>query len=144
MTAARFRTTRSAMNRSTRLDAVGDRPPQVLWEDGERRYCRISRQGTDGTRRDCIAVLPATEHQTPGNIDRLAHEYALRDHLDAAWALRPLELVHERGRTLLVLDHHDGTPLDRLIGRPMEIGRLLGLAVALSVAIGRLHERGLV
>jgi serine/threonine protein kinase len=35
-------------------------------------------------------------------------------------------------------------PLDRLLGSPMEIGEFLRLAIALSVALGRLHGRGLI
>ena len=37
-----------------------------------------------------------------------------------------------------------GEPLDRLIGPPMEIGKFLRLAVALAVALGRLHGRRLI
>ena len=62
----------------------------------------------------------------------------------AAWALRPVELVRERGRTMLVVEYTGGEPLDRLIGQPMEVGRFLRLAVALSAALGRLHGRGLI
>ena len=133
------------MNQLSWLDAGGeDCPPEVLWEDGERRFCRTWRHGTDGARQACIAVLPATEHPTPGSVGRLTHEYALRSHLDGAWALQPLELVRERGQTVLVLEYHEGQPLDRLIALPMEVARLLRLAIAVSAALGRLHERGLV
>jgi serine/threonine protein kinase len=52
--------------------------------------------------------------------------------------------VSERGQTILVLSDPGGEPLDRLIGPPMEIGTFLRLAVALSGALGRLHERGLI
>ena len=91
-----------------------------------------------------IAITCAGEQPTPGSIDRLTHEYGLRDHLDAAWALRPLDLMHERGQAILLLEPTRGEPLDHLIGRPMEVGRFLRLAVALSAALGRLHERGLI
>jgi serine/threonine protein kinase len=50
----------------------------------------------------------------------------------------------ERGRTMLVLEDPGGEPLDRLLGGPMEVGTFLRLAVALSGAVGRLHERGLI
>jgi serine/threonine protein kinase len=42
-----------------------------------------------------------------------------------------------------VLESPGGEPLNRLIGAPMEIGRFPQVAVALSDAVGRLHERGL-
>ena len=51
-----------------------------------------------------LAVLPAAEHPTPATLDRLAREYGLKDELDGAWAVRPLELVRERGRIMLVLE----------------------------------------
>jgi len=89
-------------------------------------------------------VLPVAEHPTPGSLNRLTHEYELKDDLDDAWAARPLGLERERGQTMLVLNDPGGEPLDRLIGPPMEVGRFLRLAVALSAAVGRLHERGLV
>jgi len=135
----------SAMNQSSWLDAVRvDGSPEALWEDGERRFYKIWRKTTDGTRRPYTAVVPAAEHPTRDSLDRLAHEYELKDQVDAAWAVRPVELVRERGETVLVLEYHDGEPLDRLIGRPMEVGRFLRVATALSTALARLHERGLV
>jgi len=51
-------------------------------------------------------------------LDRLAHEYELKDELDGAWAARPLAFVSEGGRTALLLDDPGGEPLDRLLGAP--------------------------
>jgi PAS domain S-box-containing protein len=118
--------------------------PEVLWEDGERVFCRGWRVSVDGTRHPVLAVLPAAEHPTPGNLDRFTHEHGLKEHLDDAWAVRPLELLRERERTILVLNYCEGRPLERLIGPPMELARFLRLAVALSAALGQLHDRGLV
>jgi predicted ATPase/signal transduction histidine kinase len=118
-------------------------PLEVLWEDGERIYCKTWRDG-DGARQEFMAVLPADEHPSPDSINRLTHEYGLRDHLDDAWALQPLELAQVRGRPMLVLKYHETKPLDHLIGPAMEIGRFLPLAVALLAAVGRVHERGLI
>jgi hypothetical protein len=42
------------------------------------------------------------KHPAPAALDRLAHEYELRDELDPAWAARPLKLVRERGQTILL------------------------------------------
>jgi serine/threonine protein kinase len=132
------------MNPSTWFDAGGDNSVQVLWEDGDRVFCRRWRDGADADRHTVLAVLPAAEHPTPGSLNRLTHEYGLKDELDGAWAVRPLELERERGRTMLVLDDPGGEPLERLLGPPMEVGRFLRLAVALSSALGQLHGRGLI
>ena len=78
-----------------------------------------------GDRHAFMPVPSGAEHPTLESIHRLTHEYELKDHLDAAWALRPVELVRERGRTMLVVDFAGGEPLDRLIRQPMEIGRFL-------------------
>ena len=125
--------------------ADGDKSvEEVLWEDNERVVYRTTRSGADGDRQPVLAVLPAAEHPTPATLDRLAHEYGLRDMLDAAWAARPLELVRESGQTILVLEDPGGEPLDRLIGPPLEIRTFLRLAVALSAALRQVHERGLI
>jgi PAS domain S-box-containing protein len=132
------------MNPSSWFDAGVDRRLQVLWEDGERIFCRRWRDGADGDQNAVLAVLPAAEHPTPGSLNHLTHEYELKGDLDDAWAVRPLELVRERGRTLLVLKDPGGEPLHRLLGPPMEIKRFLRLAAALSAALGRFHQRGFV
>jgi PAS domain S-box-containing protein len=136
------------VNQTSWLDAAGvDGVPALLWEEGERRFYKVWRNDTEGTRRPHLAVVPATEHPTPGSLDRLAHEYELKDLLDGAWAVRPLELVRGRGATALVLEYHDGTPLDRQLSRPEmpdDIGGFLRIAVGLAAALVRLHERGLV
>src|SRR6516162_1313200 len=132
------------MNPSSWFGTGSDNSLEVLWEDDERVFCRRWRDGADGNRHAILAVFSAAEHPTPSSLDRLTHEYGLKDDLDGAWAARPLELVRERGRTMLMLESPGGEPLDRLIGTPMEIGRFLRLAVALSAALGRLHERGLI
>ncbi|MEA3106959.1 MAG: hypothetical protein QOI88_1564, partial [Gammaproteobacteria bacterium] len=136
----------TSLNSSSRFSSDGNSGFQVLWEDGERVFCRINSQGNshgDNTTR-VLAVLPASEHPAPAVLDRLAHEYELRDELDPAWAARPMELVCESGRSMLVLEDPGGAPLDRLLGAPMEVERFLRLAIGIAVALGKLHQRGLV
>jgi serine/threonine protein kinase len=97
-----------------------------------------------GTRRRVLIVLPAADHPSRSILDRLTHEYALKDELDGAWAVRPLDLVRDAGRTMLVLEDAGGEPLDRLLGAPMEVGRFLRLGIGIAVALGKLHQRGLI
>jgi predicted ATPase/signal transduction histidine kinase len=121
----------------------GEIPLEVLWENGDRTYCKTWRND-DGVWQECMAVLPTGEHPSPDSIDRLSHEYGLKDYLDDAWALRPLEFARAHGRPALVLKYREGKLLDRLVGPPMETERFLRLAIALSAALGRLHQRGLI
>ncbi|MGF6600367.1 PAS domain S-box-containing protein [Paraburkholderia sp. GAS448] len=132
------------MNPSSWLDIGGDSGLEALWEDGERIFCKKWSAVAGSDPRAVLVVFPAAEHPAPAILDRLAREYELRDSLDAAWAARPVELVLERGRTMLVLELPGGEPLGRLIGRPMELGKFLRCAVAILGALGRMHECGLV
>ena len=52
--------------------------------------------------------------------------------------------LSQHGRTMLLLEDPGGEPLDRLLGRPMEIGRFLRFAIGLSTALRQVHERGLI
>src|SRR5882762_6980977 len=115
---------------------------QVLSDDGERVLCRgwLS----DGNASARLAVLPAAEHPAPASLNRLTHEYGLREELDSDWAVRPLDLVRERDGTVLVLEDPGGQPLDRVLGVPMETGKLLRLAIGIAAALGKAHQRELV
>src|SRR5262245_15957625 len=117
---------------------------QVLWEDDERVFHRGWRLDDEGRQRTVLSVRPAADHPSRSSLDRLTHEYELRNDLDGAWAVRPLDLVHDAGRIALVLEDMDGEPLDRLLGAPMEGGRFLGLAIAMAAAVGKLHQRSIV
>ena len=98
-----------------------NRALDVLWEDAERVFCRLRRDDAEGHRYAFMPVLPDGGHPTLESINRLAHEYKLRDYLDGAWAVQPVEFVREPGQTMLVVDYAGGEPLDRLIGQPMEM-----------------------
>jgi PAS domain S-box-containing protein len=115
---------------------------QIVWEDSERVFCRGRRQGNGGG--NVLIVRPAAKHPPPASLDRFAHEFTLKDELDGAWAVKPLALVREGGRTLLVLDDPGGEPLARLLGAPMEVGSVLRLTVGIAAALGKLHQHGLV
>ena len=58
--------------------------------------------------------------------------------------MRPLELVHERGQAILLLEPTRGEPLGHLIGRPMEVGKIPAACRRPVGALGQLHERGLI
>jgi serine/threonine protein kinase len=116
----------------------------VLWKGADRVFCRLRCDGAEGNSHAFVPTLSDAEHSTLESIKRLTHEYELRDYLDSAWALRPVELVREREPMMLVVQYVGGEPLNRLIGWPMEIGQFLRLAVALSATLNQLHGRGLI
>src|SRR5215831_7121257 len=126
------------------LNRDPDGSSQVLWEDGERVFCRGWRIGQDGNRCAVLVVLPAAEHPSRSSLDRLAHEYALKDELDRTWAVQPLELTSDGARPMLVLEDTGGEALHRLLDAPMDVGAFLRLAIGIATAVGKLHQRGLI
>ena len=75
---------------------------QVLWEDGDRVFCRVWRLGDDGNPSAVLVILPAAERPSPSGLDRLAHEYGLKDELDGAWAVQPLEWCATSSRVQMI------------------------------------------
>jgi PAS domain S-box-containing protein len=117
---------------------------EVLWQDGDRVFHRERRRGPDGKWNPALVVLPAQDHPSPSSLERLDHEYGLKNELDSAWAVRPLELVREGGRTMLVLEDPGGEPLARHLGTPMETEHFLRVAIGIAAALGKTHQRGLI
>jgi PAS domain S-box-containing protein len=126
------------------FDVGGDSGLRVVWEDGDRVFCRAWRDGADGDRNTVLVVLPAAEQPTSASLNRLTHEYGLKDELDADWAARPVALTQYNNRLTLVLEDPGGAPLDRLLGRPLDVSRFLRIAIPLAAALRRVHDRGLV
>jgi PAS domain S-box-containing protein len=89
-------------------------------------------------------LLVAAEETSPGCVEGLEHEYALKGELDADWAARPIALTHYHDRMTLVLEDPGGAPLDRLLGRPLDVSHFLRIAIPLAGALRRVHERDLI
>src|SRR6202021_1540806 len=89
-------------------------------------------------------LLFAAEQTSLGCVARLQHEYALKAELDARWAARPVALTHHNGRMTLVLEDPGGVPLDRLLGRPLDVSRFLSIAISLAGTLRQMHQRCLV
>jgi hypothetical protein len=113
---------------------------RAAWQDGERIFLRELRD-LAGRDQAVLVVRPAADYPTRNDLDRLAHEFDLKDYSDDAWAARPLELVREHETTMLVLTDPGGDPLHRLLESPIELESFLRLAISLSAAVGRLHSR---
>ncbi|MDB5864762.1 MAG: histidine kinase, partial [Betaproteobacteria bacterium] len=121
-----------------------ERSEYVLETLQEGREFTLYRGRQHGNPFPVLAVALAAERPSSQSLARLEHEYSLAAELDPAWAARPLALTRQEGRTMLVLEDPGGEPLDRLLGKPMELRQFLRLAIGFSAALGRVHERGLV
>ena len=118
----------------------------VAWQNDDLVFYRRDRQCAEAPpdRPAILAVLPRSEQPRPLVLERLAHEYALKDELNGAWAVRPLAFVREHGRVMLTLEDPGGCPLEQLLGAPMDIERFLTLAIGITATLAKMHQRGLV
>jgi PAS domain S-box-containing protein len=89
-------------------------------------------------------LVIAAEDAAPWSFKRLEHEYELKAELDVSWAARPVALSRYNDRMALVLEDPGGEPLDRLLGRPLEVSDFLRIAIPLTRALRCLHDRGLI
>jgi predicted ATPase/signal transduction histidine kinase/GAF domain-containing protein len=117
---------------------------QVLSQESDILLRRIRRQGTDGDLSSSITVLAASERPAPNSLNGLTREYELAEYLDPNWALRPLELVQEHGQTILILEDPGGELLSQLLDAPMGVERFLRLAIGITAAVSKMHQRGLI
>lgn len=116
---------------------------QVVWDDGERVLSRGQRLGETGLV-DVLVSRPAVEQPLPATLDRLAHEFGLKNALDSEWAVRPVELVSEGDQTWLVLEDPGGEPLSKMLAGPMDTATFLRLAISIAAALGKFHKSGLI
>jgi serine/threonine protein kinase len=117
---------------------------EAAWGNSTQTFHRGWREDLDGHRVPVLAVVPTEEKTAALNFDRLYHEFELKDVLDGAWAVRPLELVRRRDQTILVLEDPGGEPLENCVDGPMEVGHFLTLAIGITEAVDRAHGRGLI
>src|SRR6202048_4852229 len=93
-----------------------------------------------------LMVALAAEQPSPQGLRRLEHEYSLAVELDPAWAAKPLALTRHEGRTILVLTDPGGEPLDLVLerdqGQPLDLTRVLRIAIGLAAALGQVHRQG--
>ena len=129
------------MNSFPPTDPTIGRDFQLAWLDDQRAFFRGWRQEPCGDRQAVLAVVSSAE---PGFSHRLLHEFQLSVELDPAWAARPLELVSEEGRSVLIFEDRGGEPLDQLLGSPLQLQDFLRFAVGLCHAVGRMHDRGII
>ena len=95
-----------------------------------------------------LAVAPTADQASPQSLRRLEHAYSLAAELDSVWAAKPIAIVRHEGRTILVIEDPGGEPLDRVLDRneeqPVDVARVLSVAIHLATALGHVHQRGLI
>src|SRR5579862_9012511 len=124
---------------------LADATHEKLREDGEfALYRGWHRRSNNGAPYSSLVLAPVREHTAPRSLRRLEHEYKLRGELGSTWAVRPLALSSHRGRLVLVLEDLGGEPLERFVGKPMELRQFLCLAIGLSAALRQVHQHGLI
>jgi PAS domain S-box-containing protein len=115
------------------------------------------RQGADftlyrgrqrGNPSSILAVALTAEQPSLHGLRRLEHEYSLAAELDPVWAAKPLALIRHEGRATLELTDPGGEFLDLVIersqGQPLDLARVLRIAIGLTTALGQVHRRGLI
>jgi Protein kinase domain len=128
-----------------RFNAAGDSGEiETLLQDRDIALRRIRREPSVRDQGHMSTMLTASERVVPDRLTGLAFEFSLAELLDRDWALRPLELLEEHARTTLIFEDPGGEILAQLLGIPMEIEKFLQLAVGISVATGKMHQRGLI
>jgi serine/threonine protein kinase len=115
---------------------------ETLRQDEELEF-RRARSG-DSELPNILSVAPVSQHPVPGILERLEHEYSLRDVLDSGWAARPLTVSRHKGKPILILKDPGGEPLDRLLGKPIELSQFLRLAAGMAAALSKLHQQGFI
>src|SRR6202140_4809126 len=118
---------------------------ELLRKGPDFTLCRGRKNGNPSP---VLAIALTAEHPSPQSLRRLEHEYSLAAELDPAWAAKPLALTRHEGRIVLVLKDPGGEPLDRILERdqrqPLDLTRVLRIAIGLATALGRVHRQGLI
>jgi serine/threonine protein kinase len=91
-----------------------------------------------------LMLSPAGDRPSPENLQRLEHEYSLREALNTEWAIQPIAIASHSDRPVLVLHDPGAALLDQLLSKPLETAFGLRLAITLSHAIGQLHLSGII
>lgn len=125
------------------MPLTDDMRPRTRTLDRNAEYVLFRRAG--GRDADSVLVVAtASEQPAPRSVERLKHEYALRDSLDRDWAAKPLALMQEHGRSLLELADPGGEPLSGFLDACWETGDFLRVGLGMSIALGHVHTRGLI
>ena len=65
-----------------------------------------------------LVLSPAVERPSTENLQRLEHEYSLREALNTEWAIRPIAIAWQSDRPVLVSHDPGAELLDQLLSTP--------------------------
>ncbi|WP_198154449.1 protein kinase domain-containing protein [Plesiocystis pacifica] len=122
------------------LPLAGYTTRRLLRRSGSARVYEAQRE-RDG-RRVLAKVFPVTSQ---GAAARVHHEVRLLQALDVDNVVRALTVERVGDHLVLLLDHVEGTALDRFgEGQPLDVEVFLGLAVGIVETLVEVHARGVV
>lgn len=114
---------------------------QIIGEDDDFTLLR-GRRSSDG--RQVMVRKPRSTRRNPGLTQRLENDFSIAADLDAAWAVRPIDLDRGEGGPALILDDPGGMPLKERLGHALEISAFLRLSVSLAEALRQIHLAGII
>src|ERR1700741_3382461 len=133
---------------TTRMSPIPGPSGYVLVPLRESADFTLYRGRQHGNPSPILVVAPTAERPLAQSLRRLEHEYSLAAELEPAWAAKPLALTRHEGGPILVLADPGGEPLDRVLEwdkeQPLDLARLLRVAINLATALGHAHQRGLI
>ena len=91
-----------------------------------------------------LVLAPVAGITDERSLARLKREYELASELEPAWAICPLALCRHEGSLVLVLEDCGGSLLSCLIAHPLGLQSFLQIAIRLAVAVGQVHQHGLI
>ncbi|MFH5254079.1 AAA family ATPase [Burkholderia semiarida] len=121
-----------------------DTAPSIIPEDDGISHSRACFTNAEGRRIPVVVVRPRRGASDTIAVEHLLNEYRMRDQLDGAWALRPLELQRQGDSVALILENSAGVSLEQLLSEPLDTERFLNIALPIVVSVGHMHAAKIV
>ncbi|HLG84590.1 MAG TPA: AAA family ATPase [Bradyrhizobium sp.] len=120
---------------------LSDYDLETLHEGSATSFHRARHRGSELSH---LLVSPCACSDSSDIAEGFDYEYRLAERLDSRWAVRPKALSSLQGRVVLVLDDPGGDLLSRCLRAPLDLGRVLQIAIGLSMAVRQAHTSSLI
>ena len=108
---------------------------------GESAAAILLRARPEGTATSVVIKLLRSEHPTPEEVARLAHEHRIVEDLHLDGVVRPLRIDRFKHRVGLILEDSGGSSLRSMIGPTgLDTETFLRVAIPLVRTLGHLHD----